>query len=155
MTQKTQQKIHTTSHPSKIPASDIPPSDVLASDVPAKFWDTKKGHVRVDALLKAYKDLERCMESRNKTDIPLTPEDYDMPPSSAFGDVPPELKGRLHAAGFTHVQAQLVWKLADEYIMPMLEKVSADFVQKIETDKLIQHFGNADSWVELARQLAT
>ena len=44
--------------------SEAAPPPSRPEDVPEKFWDTAAGTLRVDALLKSYRELERRLSQR-------------------------------------------------------------------------------------------
>ena len=64
-----------------------------------------------------------------------------------------EVNRRLHQKNFTPDQAQVVYDLAAERMMPMLRDVVAEFRAEREVEKLISHFGGDEQWRELSRQL--
>ena len=43
---------------------DQPNPSTRPEDVPEKFWDQEAGQLRVDALLKSYRELERRLSQR-------------------------------------------------------------------------------------------
>src|SRR5512134_1281255 len=86
--------------------------------LPDKFWDDKMGTVRLDALIKSYIDLERKLSSIPHREIPDRPEDYIIDLQSDLLAVDPEVNKRLHQAGFSSEQAQLVYELACEHLLP-------------------------------------
>lgn len=57
---------------------DAAPKPQRPPDVPEKFWDAEAGAVRVDALLKAYRDAERAL-GRGEHKPPPTPDGYALP----------------------------------------------------------------------------
>ena len=44
--------------------ADQPATANRPEDVPEKFWDSEAGQLRVDALLKSYRELERRLSQR-------------------------------------------------------------------------------------------
>ena len=60
---------------------------------------------------------------------------------------------RLHQAGMTAEQAQMVYDLAAEKMMPMLKEIMMDIEADNEVEKLIEHFGGKEKWQEVSRQL--
>ena len=63
------------------------------------------------------------------------------------------LSRRLHQLGFTQEQAQEVYNLAAEKMVPMIAELAAEFQADREVEKLINHFGGAENWKEISRQL--
>jgi capsid protein len=87
--------------------------------LPDKFWDEKNGQVRLDALVKSYLELERKLGSAGR-DIPPGPDHYKVEVKSELLSPDPDVNRRLHAAGFSQEQAQLVYDLACDRLMPMI-----------------------------------
>lgn len=138
--------------------------------IPEKFWDPKTGRIRVDALLKSYLELERKLAGMVPAPGPdAAPADKDRllsalgrPPSpeaycidcnhGLFGP-DEEVNRRLHAAGMTNDQAQTVYDLAAERMVPMVREVAARFGAEGELRRLVDHFGGEDKWREVSRQM--
>jgi hypothetical protein len=163
----------------QLPATDeLVPEEVAPAalrerpaDVPEKFWDMDAGSVRVDTLLKSYADLERKLSLLTQGDGGLSdttrgrllellgrpgePNGYAIEAQSELIQPDPELNTRLHEAGFTNSQAQLVYDLAGERLMPMLAEVMAELDAQREVDRLQQQFGGAESWQTMSRHLRT
>ncbi|MGE5503551.1 MAG: capsid assembly protein [Actinomycetota bacterium] len=121
------------------------------ANVPEKFWDPAKGEIRAEALLKAYADLEKRMSA---TRSPAGPQDYQIRTRHPALASDPEVNKRLHAAGFTPEQAQLVYDLAHEHVVPILDAASEQARSQAAIEHLKQHFGGDGRWSETARQLA-
>ena len=144
---------------------------VRPDGVPAKFWDPAANQVRVDALLRAYRDLERRSSSmvklpgaaagpdevqafRRALGIPDSPAQYRINathPSLASDD---GLNQRLHDAGFTQDQAQLLYDLAHERLLPLMDQMAGAQSNEAQLAHLRQHFGGDARWQESARQIA-
>ena len=152
-------------------ASDLPAAPPSAgaakpANVPAKFWDPARAEIRTDALLRAYLDLERRNSSMTKPpnpdgnadqppllqppDVPASPDQYQIRHSHPDLASSPVVNQRLHDAGFTQQQAQLVYDLAHECLLPVLGKTS----QQADISHLQQHFGGEARWRQIAPQLA-
>jgi hypothetical protein len=140
------------------------------ADVPEKFWDAEKGEIRIDALLKSYRELERRMarmvaipaddsdvEARAKflkaLGVPDAPDGYDIQPKHALTAPDPEINAKLHEAGFTPRQAQLVYDLAAERLLPLIAEAAAEFEADRERERLAATFGGADAFARLAPQI--
>jgi hypothetical protein len=52
-----------------------PGSAARPPEVPEKFWDAEAGRVRLDSLLKSYRELERKLSQRLSRPGPEAPED--------------------------------------------------------------------------------
>lgn len=141
-------------------------------DVPEKFWDAATGTVRVEALLKSYVELERKLgrtvplpegpedrEARERLlaalGRPASPNGYQIEPRDELVRPDPELNARLHAAGFTQEQVQLVYDLAAERLLPMVESLVEETEAARQIDRLVAHFGGEARWREVARELKT
>lgn len=123
------------------------------ANVPAKFWDPAKGEIRTEALLRAYQELERrnSAPARNaEPAIPANPDLYQISHRHPDLASSPVVNQRLHQAAFTQAQAQLVYDLAHECLMPLLEKAG----QQADLGHLQQHFGGESRWRQIAPQLA-
>lgn len=141
------------------------------AEVPQKFWDEAAGQLRVDALLKSYIELERRMAQRvappadDATDedrarwrallgIPETPDAYELTPPHAMITPDPDVNRRLHEAGFTPRQAQLVYDLAAERLLPLIAEAAADFEAGKQLERLRAHFGGEERFRRVAGQLS-
>ena len=141
------------------------------ADVPEKFWDAATGTIRTEALLKSYAELERKLGSVGQDGgeldeatrarllevlgRPPSAEDYAIrPPHEALAP-DPEVNARLHGAGFTQEQAQLVYELAAERLLPVVAQMAAELEGQRQADRLQRHFGGPDAWQTVARQIRT
>lgn len=138
--------------------------------IPAKFWDAEQGSVRTEALARSYVELERRLSrgmalpetleddatrQRILTVLgrPESPDGYAIEAPSELLAPDAELNVRLHCAGFTNAQAQLVYDLAAEHLLPIQESARAQLVAQEQHDRLCQHFGGEEAWHETARQI--
>jgi hypothetical protein len=153
-------------------AATPPPAPERPPEVPEKFWDPEVGAVRVDALVRSYVELERRLgrslpqpegpEDRDARDRllgalgrPEQPDGYVIRPASDLIEPDPALNARLHAAGFTQDQVQLVYDLAAERLLPMVERLSEETALSREVERLASHFGGQDRWRDVAREIRT
>ena len=135
------------------PSTNRPAPANRPANVPAKFWDPAKGEIRTDALLRAYQDLERRNSAPAKPaepSVPASPDLYQINHSHPDLASSPVVNQRLHDAAFTQDQAQLVYDLAHECLMPLLEKAG----QQADLGHLQQHFGGESRWQQIKPQLA-
>ena len=138
--------------------------------IPAKFWDAATGQVRVDALMRAYRDLERRASSmvrvpgtqaaadevsafRRALGVPDSHEQYQIAAKHPSLASDPGLNQRLHQAGFTQAQAQLLYDLAHERLLPLMEHLAESHDQASQIEHLKRHFGGDAQWQESARQI--
>jgi hypothetical protein len=123
--------------------------------VPEKFWDGEKGQIRTDALVKSYRELERKLGSTAHRELPAAPEDYTIDITNEFLASDPEVNKRLHAAGFSEDQVQVVYDLAGEHLVPMISDLASVFEAEQQTERLVSHFGGKEKWSVTARQIDT
>jgi len=142
-----------------------------ASGAVAPFMDPATGQINVARLVAAYEDLLRRLHGmialpgpdsddatrvgfRRAIGVPDTPDAYRITVNHPRLAIDPDVNRRLHEAAFTPAQAQLVYDLAVERVMPVIESMDAS--QRAETDlsALMQQFGGEDRWTEISRQLS-
>ena len=119
--------------------------------VPEKFKNPETGAIRLEALLGSYQELEKKMSTRSSA--PKTPQDYNIACNHGLFEPDTEINSRLHARGFTQDQAQEVYDLAAERMMPMIRELVSDMRAEREVEKLVEHFGGEEKWEEVAKQL--
>ncbi len=141
------------------------------ADVPEKFWDDAAGAVRLDALLKSYRELEKKLsrmvalpgddsdeEERLRflraLGVPETPDAYAVEPRHPLVTPDKDVNARLHKAGFTPTQVQLVYDLAAERLLPLIAEAAQMFEAERELDRLREHFGGDERWQRAAKQIA-
>jgi hypothetical protein len=153
------------------PETDDTAPATRPEDVPEKFWDSERQALRVEALLKSYRELERRLSQRLAPPGPDAPEEDRMRFRRAIG-VPdsadeykveakhdscgsdPAINQRLHQAGFTCEQVQLVYDLAAERLLPLIAEAAADYESQKQMAKLAQEFGGEEQFRRLAPQIA-
>ncbi len=154
---------------------DVPPAQGKAAvnglPIPDKFRDPTSGELRVEALLKSYLELERAMSRRmgppaedaapeeiacwrRSLGVPETPDAYEITPRHELCGPDPEVNARLHEAGFTCRQAQLVYDLAAERLLPLIAEAAAEFEAGKQREKLHAEFGGEERFRRLAPQIA-
>ncbi|WP_404383574.1 hypothetical protein [Caenispirillum salinarum] len=133
-----------------IPATPAPRLAGIKPAVPEEFLNPETGEVDVEALIAAYTALT---QQPAPPAIPDSPDGYQVSAPHALLEADPEVNARLHAAGFTPEQVQLVYDLAAERIIPVLEAMAADMDGDRELSRLIEHFGGEERWAEISRQL--
>jgi hypothetical protein len=123
----------------------------ILNQVPDKFKDPESGEVKLDSLLSSYQSLEKRMSSMPS--IPKSAGEYCIDCEHGLFDVDEEMNKQLHAKGFTNEQVQFVYDLAAEKMVPMIVEMANDFQADREIEKLIEHFGGEEKWIEISRQL--
>ncbi|MBL8831344.1 MAG: hypothetical protein JNL71_03055 [Rhodospirillales bacterium] len=144
------------------------PPPARPDHVPEKFWDADGGQVRVEALSKSYSELERKLSAmipgpkspeweqswRKAMGVPEAPDAYRIVPKDDLVAPDADVNRRLHAAGFTPQQAQLVYDLAVERLVPMVQDYAEGYRAEIARERLAAEFGGAEKWAALAPQIA-
>jgi hypothetical protein len=125
------------------------------ASIPEKFWDSDNQELRADALLKSYLELERKYSTGETSPVPATADDYEIEVVHELLESDPEVNKLMHEAGFTQQQAQLVYDLAAERLLPMINEVASIFEAERQTEKLIQHFGGEARWRQVAQQISS
>lgn len=65
-----------------------------------------------------------------------------------------EILQRLFDAGFTNEQAQLVYDLANERVIPYLDDLTVNFEAEKQLEKLVKYFGSKEKFQEISRQIS-
>ncbi len=125
--------------------------DLDEATIPEKFRDPETKCVRVQAMIDSYNALEKKMSQ--SPSAPKSPDDYCVDCSHGMFAPDPDINRRLHEKGFTHEQAQEVYDLAAERMVPMITGMAAEFDADREVEKLTGHFGGPEKWKEMSRQL--
>ncbi|WP_114089943.1 capsid assembly protein [Thalassospira profundimaris] len=86
--------------------------------------------------------------------VPESAEGYVIEGADALGGVNAQVNARLHEAGFTPQQAQLVYDLAGEILTPMAAELANGAKAALMQAQLAAEFGGEDQWVKLAPRLA-
>lgn len=135
-------------------AAATPPAPAMPDGLPEKFWDAEAAAVRLDALVKSYLELERKLGGLGGRGVPEAADGYRIAEPHALVTSDPDVNRRLHAAGFSQEQAQLVYELAAERLLPMIGDVAAEFVAQSQLERLAEHFGGEDRWRSARGEIA-
>ncbi|MDG4718089.1 MULTISPECIES: capsid assembly protein [Thalassospira] len=129
--------------------SEVPEAAQGQEDAPgAEQVSVKAGFLTTDG------DAPADMPDMPDTpDIPARAEDYDISVNDALGAVDPDLNRRLHDAGFSNAQAQLVYDLAGEILEPMMADLNQAAQRASDRATLVNEFGGARNWKELAPRI--
>jgi hypothetical protein len=145
-------------------------TDGGADAVPEKFRDPQTGAIRVDLLVKSYRALEQKlagmvsvpgddsdddarMRFNRALGVPDSPDGYEITLANPALSTDAEVNRRLHEAGFTPAQAQLVYDLACDHVVPQLHRMAGEYRQRGERDRLLQRYGGEARFAETARAL--
>jgi hypothetical protein len=121
----------------------------LARRIPPAFLDADGG-LRLDLLLEAFHDQQRRLAARTRPDHA---DSYDIKCDHGLFAADPAIDTRLHEAGYSREQAQLLYDLAAERLLPLLRDMAGELEADRELDRLISHFGGAERWQMLSRQI--
>lgn len=140
-------------------------------DVPEKFWDAETGSVRTEALLKSYGELEKRLSRmlpnpedadaedmqrlRSALGVPAAVDGYEIDLDEGILEADPEVNQKLFELGFTQSQAQLVYDLARDHLMPAMADMQAEIELQQEMSRLQGVFGGAEAWQGVAKQIRT
>jgi len=128
-------------------------TQMVSPDIPAKFMNPETGEVRMEALLKSYKELERKLSSMPQAHMPKEASEYKVNCEHGLFTPEDDLNKKMFEANFTQDQVQLVYDMAAERLVPMILEMAEDFEADRQTEKLIAHFGGEAQWKEVSRQL--
>ena len=131
----------------------VMPPAMPPKDLPEKFWDAERGELRAESLIKSYRSLEQKLGRLGGERVPDGPDGYEIHLADGLIASDADVNARLHAAGFNQEQAQTVYDLAAEYMVPMVNDVAAEFHAQAQVERLVQHFGGEDKWRGTATQL--
>ena len=123
--------------------------------VPEKFLDDE-GHLKTEELLKSYLALERKMSESKKTEdeMPKSAKDYHIVSKNPLIESDEDINEILFQHGFTNEQAQVVYDLATDRILPLMEEMVEDIATDRELQGLEQEFGGPEQFNTIARQIS-
>lgn len=125
--------------------------------LPDKFWDEQNGMVKIQELIADYISLasrDDNLVEQNVRNIPAAYDKYEIKSPSPLLEPDEEIFKRFYENGFTNAQAQLVYDLAGERVLPVLGEMSVNFEAERQLEKLSRHFGGRDKFNEISRQLS-
>lgn len=125
--------------------------DLDETTIPEKFKEPQSGDLRVQALINSYSEMEKKLSGIQSA--PKSPEEYCVDCSHGMFEPDVDINRRLHAKDFTQIQAQEVYDLAADKMIPMVAQMANDFKADNEVEKLVNHFGGQEQWAEVSRQL--
>lgn len=125
--------------------------NLLNAEIPDKFKDPETGEVKIDLLAKSYRELEQRLSQNPKP--PASADEYCIECAHGMFEADAEINHRLHAKGFTQDQAQEVYNIAADKMIPMMREMAMDYKADREVEKLVTHFGGVEQWREVSRQL--
>lgn len=122
-----------------------------------KFWDAELGEVRLEDLIDDYNSMASRDENLVEGNVRILPESYDkydlkIPHPLLESDE--DIYKRFYEKGFTNDQAQFVYDLANERVIPYLDEMTINFEAQKQLEKLVQHFGSQEKFNEISRQIS-
>ena len=136
---------------------EILPEQESNPKIPDKFKD-KSGDLNQVALIKSYLELEKKMAARPALDPmdtrPEKPEDYEIQINSELMKNDLEINKRLFDLGLTRRQAQGIYDLAAEKIIPVIKNLSETFKMDKDLSALNAAFGGEEQFNTIARQIS-
>lgn len=116
--------------------------------LPDKFWDENSGKINLEALLEDYNSMasrdENQIESHNRR-MPESYDKYEVKFPHPLLDRDDEIFRRFFENGFTNEQAQLVYDLANERVIPVLDSLASDYEAERQLEKLKRFFGSEEN----------
>ena len=113
---------------------------VRPEGLPDEFWDADAGQVRLDELVGAYGALASAERA------PAGPEDYALELDGLLGGPDAEANRRMHEAGFTNAQVQLVYDMASSLLLPLAGEVAGELERAEREARLAERYGGEDGW---------
>ena len=136
---------------------EMQPEQKSTPKIPDKFKD-KSGDLNADALVKSYLELEKKMAARTPLDpadiCPEKPEDYEIQIKSDLMKNDPDINKRLFDLGLTRRQAQGIYDLAAEKVIPVIQNLSETFKLDKDLSELNKAFGGEEQFNTVARQIS-
>ena len=139
-----------------IPQEEIVESKDISDspEIPKKFLDDD-GELKTEELLKSYLALEKKMSSFPRVGtMPAKPENYQLTMPHPLLQSDPQVNQILYEHGFTNEQAQVVYDLAAEKVLPVLAQLGQDMSVDKELKELEQAFGGAEQFNQIANQIS-
>ena len=125
--------------------------------LPDKFWDAGTGEVKLEEFIKAYNELavrdDNLIEG-NIRNIPESYDKYELNIQSPLLERDDEVLKKLFEKKFTNEQAQLVYDLANERVIPVLDQLTVNYEAQKQIEKLVSYFGGQEKFNEISRQIS-
>ncbi len=123
-------------------------------EIPAKFLD-EAGELKTEELVKSYLELEKKMSAgKAKSERPASAKEYQLNIKNPLITVDEEINQILFDHGFTNDQAQVVYDLATDKVLPMIQSMVEDIAANKELQSLEEEFGGAEQFNTAARQIS-
>ena len=111
----------------------------------------------LEALIEDYNYMasrdENLVEGNNRR-LPESYDQYDIRIPHPFLERDEEVFKRMYEKGFTNDQAQLVYDLASERVIPVLDQLTMNYEAEKQLEKLTRYFGSQGKFDEVSRQIS-
>lgn len=128
------------------------------ANLPEKFWNAATGEVNLEALLEDYNSMavrdDNLIET-NLRGMPASYDKYEINIPNPMLERDDEILKKFYEKGFTNEQAQLVYDLANERVIPVLNELTVNFEAQKQLEKLNSYFGGQEKFNEISRQIST
>ncbi len=125
--------------------------------LPEKFWDKATSKVKLEELIADYNYMasrdENLVEA-NLRGMPASFEEYQIQSPSPVLELDDDIRRRFFEKHFTNEQAQLVYDLAAERVLPVLSEMGVNFEAERQLEKLSAYFGGKEKFNEVSRQIS-
>jgi hypothetical protein len=125
--------------------------------LPEKFYDESTGEIKLNELIADYIQLaskDDNLVDINNRNLPESFDKYDLKIPHPFLDKDEDVMKKFFEKGFTNEQAQLVYDLANERVIPVIEDLTVNFEAQKQLDKLTKYFGSQEKFNEISLQIS-
>lgn len=98
--------------------------------------------------------VQNLLEQGRAEFMPASFNEYKIDYKSPLFSQDDAILEKLFGAGFNNSQAQLVYDLANERVLPYLKEMASEFEAQKQREKLVQFFGSEEKFSEVSRQVA-
>ena len=126
-----------------------------ATQIPSEFLD-ENGDVKIKEFVSAYQHLKDQVSGKNDIQkiVPANADAYELKMKNDMIQPDAEVNQILFEHGFTNDQAQVVYDLAADKVVPMIQNMIDDIVADRELQGLEQAFGGPEQFNKMARQIS-
>ena len=132
-------------------ASQVEKSSGCPAKLPQKFWDEQNQRIKLEELIDDYNYMasrdENLVET-NQRNMPASYDQYQINIPNELLDHDEELFKQFYEHGFTNDQAQFVYDLANERVIPVLDRLTVSFEAQKQLAKLSAYFGGQERFDE-------
>ncbi len=85
--------------------------------------------------------------------VPETPDGYELSFDHGLFEADSEVNEKLHELGLTNDQAQAVYDLAADKLVPLVESVAQEYEASRQRERLAEAFGGQERYSRVAKQI--